>query len=132
MPAPLFRLVCPPSALTGPPAGWAVDLLRDGEVAVAVGDEGLDALDELARTLGVTAVPVLRRGADDAAREANVREHAGALALVWIAPSFSDDARAWATARGPMTLLVEADGALPEDERRRIGRFVAILGGQAA
>ncbi len=30
-----------------------------------------------------------------------------------------------------MTLLVEADGALSDDERRRIERFVALLGRQA-
>ena len=30
-----------------------------------------------------------------------------------------------------MTLLVEHDGPLPEEERRRIERFVAILGRQA-
>jgi hypothetical protein len=29
-----------------------------------------------------------------------------------------------------MTLLVEAHGALPDDERRRIGRFLAMLGRQ--
>ena len=30
-----------------------------------------------------------------------------------------------------MTLLVEADGELPDAERRRIERFVVILGRQA-
>ena len=30
-----------------------------------------------------------------------------------------------------MTLLVEVDGALPEVERRRIERFLAILGRQS-
>ncbi|MGX6449467.1 hypothetical protein ACVU7I_15590 [Patulibacter sp. S7RM1-6] len=132
MSAPLFRLVCAPTALTSSPDGWAVDMLRDGEVAIDVGEAGLEAVDAVARTLGATAVPVLRRGTGAAEHEANVREHAGTLALVWIAPSFSDDARAWAQGRGPMTLLVEQAGALPADERRRIERFVAILGGQAA
>ena len=32
---------------------------------------------------------------------------------------------------GPMTLLVEVAGPLADDERRRIERFVALLGRQA-
>jgi len=51
--------------------------------------------------------------------------------LVWIAADFSPAARAWARDRGPMTLLVSADGPLSEDERKRIERFVATLGRQA-
>jgi hypothetical protein len=47
------------------------------------------------------------------------------------APDFSGTVRTWARDRGPMTLLVEVDGALPEVERRRIERFLAILGRQS-
>lgn len=128
---PVFRLVAPPSALDGAPAGWATELLDQGELALAPDGGGLDAVDAVARALGRPAVSVLRREPTDAAAEASVREFAAGLALVWIAPSFGDDARAWARDRAPMTLLVEQDGELPEDERRRIERFVAILGRQA-
>ena len=51
--------------------------------------------------------------------------------LVWIADGFGEAATRWAHQRGPMTLLVETDGRLSEDERRRIERFVVILGRQA-
>jgi hypothetical protein len=51
--------------------------------------------------------------------------------LVWIAGSFGEAATRWAHQRGPMTLLVEAAGDLSDDERRRIERFVVILGRQA-
>lgn len=131
MTEPVFRLVAPPSALDGAPAGWAAELLDQGELALATDAGGLDAISAVARALDRPAVAVLRREATDAAAEASVREFAAGLALVWIAPSFGDDARAWARDRAPMTLLVEHDGALPEDERRRIERFVAILGRQA-
>lgn len=128
----LFRLVCAPAVLTGSPEGWAVEMLRDGEVAVLVGDDGLPAIDAVAHTLGATTVSVLRTEATPEEQERTVMAHAGTLALVWVAPTFSAAARAWAEKRGPMTLLVEQDGVLPDAERRRIERFVAILSGQAA
>lgn len=129
---PLFRLVCTPATLTGSPEGWAVEMLQDGVVAVSPDGGGLPAIDEAARTLGVTAIPVVRGEATPAEQERTVQAHAGALALVWVAASFSDDARAWAQKRGPMTLLVEVAGALSPEDRRRVERFVAILSGQAA
>lgn len=129
---PLFRLVCSPAILTGSPEGWAVTMLQDGLVAVTPDAGGLDAIADAARTLGVTAVAVLRGERAPADQERTVFEHAGSLALVWAAPAFSDDARDWAQRRGPMTLLVEAEGALSADERRRVERFVSILSGQAA
>jgi hypothetical protein len=64
-------------------------------------------------------------------QEQTVIAHAGSLPLVWVGTDFSDAARTWAHDRGPMTLLVEVEGPLPEDERRRIERFVALLGRQA-
>jgi len=129
---PLFRLVCVPAALNGAPAGWAGDMLRQGEVAVLVDEGGVDAIDAVARALDVTAVSVVRSEPTPAEQEGTVMAHADTLALVWIAPTFSDAARQWAEKRAPMTLLVEVDGPLPEDERRRIERFVSILSGQAA
>jgi uncharacterized cupin superfamily protein len=128
---PVFRLVAPASALEAAPAGWARELLRQGEMALALDGGDLDAIDAVARALERPAVSVLRRESTPVAAEASVREFAAGLALVWIAPTFGDDARAWARDRAPMTLLVEHDGPLPEEERRRIERFVAILGRQA-
>jgi hypothetical protein len=128
---PVFRLVAPATALEAAPKGWAKELLRQGEMALALDAASLDAIDAVARALEQPAVAVLRREPTSLAAEASVREFAAGLALVWIAPAFGDDARAWARDRAPMTLLVEHDGALPEDERRRIERFVAILGRQA-
>jgi hypothetical protein len=128
----LFRLVCPPAVLTGSPDGWAAEMLQGGEVAVLVDEGGLSTIDAVARTLDATTVSVLRTEDSPAAQERTVMQHAGDLALIWVAPSFGDEARAWAQDRGPMTLLVELDGALSEQERRRIERFVAILSGQAA
>jgi poly-gamma-glutamate capsule biosynthesis protein CapA/YwtB (metallophosphatase superfamily) len=128
----LFRLVCAPAVLTGSPEGWAVEMLQGGEVAVLLDAGGLDALDAVAHTLDATTVSVLRTEATPAEQERTVMTHADGLALVWVAPGFGDEARAWAEKRGPMTLLVEVDGALPEDERHRIERFVTILSGQAA
>jgi hypothetical protein len=128
----LFRLVCPPAVLTGSPDGWAAEMLQGGEVAVLVDEGGLSTIDAVARTLDATTVSVLRTEDSPAAQERTVMQHAGDLALIWVAPSFGDEARAWAQDRGPMTLLVELDGALSEQERRRIERFVSILSGQAA
>jgi hypothetical protein len=128
---PVFRLVTPASALQAAPAGWAKELLRQGEMALALDAGELDAIDAVARSLEQPAVAVLRRESTPVATEALVREFAAGLGLVWIASAFGDDARAWARDRAPMTLLVEHDGPLPDEERRRIERFVAILGRQA-
>ncbi len=132
MTSSLFRLVCGPAVLTNAPAGWASEMLRDGEVAIAPDADGLASVHAVARALDTTAVAVLRGEEDAATQERTVMAHADALALVWIAPRFSDEARAWAQKRAPMTLLIDADGDLPADERRRVERFVAILSGQAA
>jgi len=129
--APLFRLVCVPSALDGAPAGWAAEMLVDGDVALQPDSSGLGGIDSVAHALGVAAVPVMRSEPSDSRRDATVKDHAGSLPLVWLAPGFSDDVRTWAHDRGPMTLLVDVDGPLSEDDRRRIERFVALLGRQA-
>lgn len=128
---PIFRMVCVPEALLGTPDGWAADLLTDGELNLAAGPGGLDAVDRVLHALDFWTARVVRTeaGADD--QEATVMALADGLALVWVAPGFGPAAQDWARRRGPMTLLVQADSTLPEEERRRIERFVALLGRQA-
>lgn len=125
---PIFRLACVPAALEG---GWASDLLAEGELALLAGAGGLDELTAVAHALDRVSVPLLRTETSAAEQERTVQTYAGSFPLVWIATGFSDDARRWARDRGPMTLLVEADGPLSEDERKRVERFVATLGRQA-
>jgi hypothetical protein len=130
MSAPLFRMVCVPAALGGAREGWAADMLREGELALLVDGGGLDAINAVARALDQSTVNVVRTEATPDLQEDTVMAYAASLPLVWVAPDFSGTARAWARDRAPMTLLVEVDGALPEVERRRIERFLAILGRQ--
>lgn len=131
MPAPLFRFVCVPAALDGAPAGWAVEMLHDGHVALLADATGLEGVSRVAHALGTATVSVIRGEADPATQDATVMTHADTLPLVWLAPGFSEPVRTWARARGPMTLLVEVDGPLADDTRRLIDRFVASLGRQA-
>lgn len=128
---PLYRLVCVPAVLRDAPAGWATALLRQGEMALQVDDGGLEAVDAVAHALDVATVAVLRSERTTEEQERTVIAYAGSLPLVWVARGFSDDARDWARKRGPMTLLVEADRPLSEDDRHRVERFVALLGRQA-
>jgi hypothetical protein len=131
MSEPSFRFVCAPDALTGAPAGWAAEMLRDGEIALLAGDAGLAAIYGVAHDLGLVSVPLVR-GEDSAGRqEQTVMAYAEHLPLVWVSTGFGDAATAWARDRGPMTLLVAAGGPLSEEERRRIERFVATLGRQS-
>jgi hypothetical protein len=125
---PIFRLACAPAALAG---GWASDLLRTGELALLAGDGGLEELTAVAHALELVSIPLLRTERTAAEQERTVQAWAGRFPLVWIASGFSEDARRWARERGPMTLLVEADGPLSADEGKRIERFVAALGRQA-
>jgi hypothetical protein len=128
---PLFRVVCVPAALDGEPAGWAADMLRDGDVALLADDTGLDGIDRVAHSLGTEAVLVVRREQSAEQQEQLVMAYAAALPLVWLAGDFSDRVRAWARDRAPMTLLVEAEGGLSDDDRGRVERFVALLGRQS-
>jgi len=131
MAEPSFRFVCVPDALAGAPSGWAREMLQDGEIALLAGDGGLEAINGVAYDLGLASVAVVR-GEDSAQRqEQTVMAHAENLPLVWVGSAFGDGATAWARDRGPMTLLVTADGALSDEERRRIERFVATLGRQS-
>lgn len=128
---PLFRLACAPAVLDSAPAGWVEAMLDEGEIAVLADAGGLDAITALAHDLDLVTVPVLRAEETPEQQEATVIAYAEATPLIWIAPAFSDDARRWAHRRGPMTLLVEADGPLDEVERKRVERFTVILGRQA-
>jgi hypothetical protein len=125
----MFRLVCLPAALSEVPARWA--MLGEGELALLPGDGGLAEVAEIAHRLDVVSVELLRGESSAAAQEDTVITFAGSLPLVWVAAGFSEHARGWAERRGPMTLLVAADGALSGDELRRIERFVATLGRQS-
>ncbi len=129
--SPSFRFVCVPAALAGAPAGWAREMLREGEIALLPGARGLPAVDEVAHELDAVSVAVVRGESDPERQERTVIEYAQALPLVWVGASFSEAATRWAHDRGPMTLLVEAGGPLSDDERRRIDRFVATLGRQS-
>jgi hypothetical protein len=128
---PIFRLVCGAAALEGAPEGWARIILWQGEIALLIDDGGLDTINAVAHELGLVSMRVLRSEATAQAQEQTVIEHAARLPLVWVAGAFSDAVRAWAHDRGPMTLLVQSAGALPETDRRRIERFVASLGRQS-
>lgn len=131
VPAPLFRFVCVPAALQGAPAGWAVEMLHDGHVALLPDAGGLDGVSGVAHALGTETASVLRTEATPALQDQTVMAHAGSLPLVWLAPAFSAPVRTWARDRGPMTLLVEVEGPLPDETRRVVERFIASLGRQA-
>ena len=127
----LFRLACSPRNLDGAPEGWVESMLEEGELALLVDDGGLDAITAVTHSLDVVTMRLLRPEATAEAQERTVMRYAGSLALVWVADSISELAKKWAHDRGPMTLLIETDGALSDDERKRVERFVVILGRQA-
>lgn len=127
----LFRLVCAPNVLDRAPGGWVGTLLEVGELALLTDDGGLDAITAVAHELDLVTVPLLRCEQTSERQEQTVMCYAASKPLVWIAGRFGDQARAWAEKRGPMTLLVDSAGPLSDDERRRIERFVVILGRQA-
>jgi hypothetical protein len=106
-------------------------LLEEGELALLADTGGVEALTAAARNLDLVAVLLVRAEADAAAQEQTVMAYADKRPLVWIAGDFGAAARTWARDRGPMTLLVEAEGEIPASERQRIERFVALLGRQA-
>ena len=127
----LFRLACSPRNLDGAPDGWVESMLEEGELALLVDGGGLDAISDIAHRLDVVTVPLLRAEETAELQEQTVMAYAGAMALVWVAPAFGEAAVTWARDRGPMTLLVETAEPLSDDERKRVERFVVILGRQA-
>jgi hypothetical protein len=128
---PIYRFVCVPGALGDTPRVWSREMLEVGELALLPDAGGLTSVDGVAHALGLTSVSVLRGEASRDAQAETVISYAGSLPLVWIDGVFSDRVSRWAQERGPMTLLVATDGALSDDERRRIARFVAALGRQS-
>jgi hypothetical protein len=128
---PRFHFVCSASALVGLPAEWVTEMLGDGEIALLADGGGLEAINEVAHTLGLISIPVVRREATSERQQVTVVAYADRLPLVWVGEDFTQTVADWARDRGPMTLLVQASGPLSADERRRIDRFVAILGRQA-
>ena len=127
---PNFRFVCVPSALSGAPAGWAAEMLRDGEIALLEDDGGFDAINAVAHAAGLLAVGLIRGEDSPQKQRRTVIAYAANLPIVWVADHFDDHVEQWAAQRGPMTLLVVAGGPLSDLERRRISRFVASLGRQ--
>ncbi|HEV7805625.1 MAG TPA: hypothetical protein VGO80_07405 [Solirubrobacteraceae bacterium] len=131
MPGALFRLACTPGNLDGAPEGWVGAMLEQGELALLVDGGGLDAISAVAHRLDLVTVPLLRTEDGPEQQERTVMRYAGSMALVWVAESFGEQAVRWAHDRGPMTLLVETGEPLSDDERKRVERFVVILGRQA-
>lgn len=129
--APIFRMVCTPSALAGAPPGWAASVLRDGELALLVDEGGLEAINAAAHALDLVTMPIVRQEETAAAQAQTVIALAESLPLVWVAAGLTEAERKWAHDRPPMTLLVEVDGPLPEAERARIERFLALLARQS-
>jgi hypothetical protein len=105
-------------------------MLEEGEVAL-LGYEGIDAVNALAHDIGQTSVALLRTEDTPAGQDETVIAYADALPLIWVAPEFSARVETWAHDRGAMTLLAAAGGALDDEKRRTIDRFVAILGRQS-
>lgn len=131
MSEPRFHFVCAASALGGVPAEWVTEMLADGEIALLSDGGGFDAINDVAHTLGLVSVPLVRREETAERQQQTVMAYADRLPLVWVDGRFGEAVTAWARDRGPMTLLVQATGPLAEDEQRRIARFLASLGRQA-
>src|SRR5204863_8463420 len=106
-------------------------MLEQGELALLVDTGGLEAISDVAHRLDLVTVPVLRNEETAERQERTVMTYAGSKALVWVAAGFGEAAVTWAHDRGPMTLLVETAEPLTDDERKRVERFVVILGRQA-
>jgi hypothetical protein len=117
--------------LLGVQAEWVTEMLADGQLALLADGGGFAAINEVAHTLGMISVPLVRGEETAALQQETAMAYAGRLPLVWVDEAFSEKVTTWARERGPMTLLVPATGPLDGDERRRIERFVASLGRQA-
>jgi hypothetical protein len=128
--APIFRMVCTAATIAGGPTGWVAEELRDGELALLVDDGGLEAIDSAAHALDLITVRVLRSEETAALQAQTVIAFAGSFPLIWVGAGLDYSVRTWAHERRPMTLLVDTDGPLPDAERGRIERFIALLARQ--
>lgn len=128
---PRFHFLCLASTLLGVEAEWVTEMLADGEIALLADGGGFAAINEVAHTLGMISVPLVRGEETAERQQETAMAYADRLPLVWVDKDFSEKVAAWAHDRGPMTLLVQATGPLSDEERRRIERFVASLGRQA-
>jgi hypothetical protein len=128
---PRFYFVCAASALVGVPPDWVKEMLADGDIALLPDSGGFAAINEVAHTLGLISVPLIRGEETEELQQDTAMAYADRLPLVWVDRGFGERATAWARDRGPMTLLVQTTRPLAEDERHRIERFVASLERQA-
>jgi hypothetical protein len=128
---PRFHFLCVASALLGVQAEWVTEMLADGQIALLADSGGFAAINEIAHTLGMISVPLVRGEETAELQQETAMAYADRLPLVWVDKDFGEKVTAWAHDRGPMTLLVRATGPLAGDDRRRIERFVASLGRQA-
>jgi hypothetical protein len=128
---PRFHFLCVASALLGVQAEWVTEMLADGQIALLADSGGFAAINEVAHTLGMISVPLVRGEETAELQQETAMAYADRLPLVWVDKDFGEKVTAWAHDRGPMTLLVRATGPLAGDDRRRIERFVASLGRQA-
>ncbi|HWC85840.1 MAG TPA: hypothetical protein VG388_04835 [Solirubrobacteraceae bacterium] len=126
----IFRMVCAPAALASAPLGWTAETLREGELALLVDDGGLEAINAAAHALDLVTVSIVRREETAAEQAETVIAFAGSLPLVWVSGGLTESERTWARERPPMTLLIAVDGPLPDAERARIERFLALLARQ--
>jgi hypothetical protein len=125
---PGFHFVCVPSALVGLPAEWVTDMLGDGKIALLVDGGGFAAIDEVAHTLGLISVPLpATRGNGGASGGHGDGVRRSPPARVGGRRPQRDGHRLGE--QSPPDDV--ATGPLSEDERRRIDRFVAILGRQS-
>ena len=85
MPAATFRFVCVPSALQGAPAGWARDMLEEGEIALLADSGGLEAVSDVAHALGLPTISLVRAEASPERQEETVIAYAQSMPLVWVA-----------------------------------------------
>ncbi len=100
---PRFHFVCAASALVGVPAKWVTEMLGEGEIAVLADEGDFDAVNEVAHTLGLISVPLIRREETMERQRERAMAYADRLPLASVAEDLGETVTAWARGRGPMT-----------------------------